>query len=419
MTRSLNVWWDGVHVATLDERRGRMSCTYSDPSAPMLSVAMPPRSAPYPERVARPFFHGLLPEGEARRIIAYDLGLGNDGGSDVDLLDALGRDCAGALVITSADDPPPGQVGDQRPLNPMQVAQRLRDLPDHPLGVDAMVRVSLPGVQPKLLLGRTTGGGWYSPMEGHPSTHLLKPAHRFLAGSIPNEMLCQRFAAAAGVSAAATEVIDLDGELALVSTRFDRQADRNGVARRLHQEDACQALSVLTVHPRHKYQQGPGEPSLAGLAKVLDRWGGGRQRLQLLEQVVINMIVGNADLHGKNLSLLHRDGAVSLAPCYDVMSTTALSDDVATGLGLFVGGATDINEVTMSDVVDEAVRWGLRPGSVEATIDDLLDRLPGALDVATSCDLPQLGSFSPSLIKHIEGRLQRARMGRSVALGLS
>ncbi|MBK7322570.1 MAG: HipA domain-containing protein [Candidatus Microthrix sp.] len=40
------------------------------------------------------------------------------------------------------------------------------------------------------------------------------------------------------------------------------------------------------------------------------------------------MVVGNADLHGKNLSLLHREGVVSLAPCYDVMSTTALSEDV-------------------------------------------------------------------------------------------
>lgn len=85
------------------------------------------------------------------------------------------------------------------------------------------------------------------PAEGRPSTHLLKPAHRFLAGSIPNELLCQRFAAAADVSAATTEMMAFAGEPALVSTRFDREFDASGVSRRLHQEDACQALMVLTV----------------------------------------------------------------------------------------------------------------------------------------------------------------------------
>nr|WP_320412910.1 HipA domain-containing protein [Candidatus Microthrix sp.] len=58
----------------------------------------------------------------------------------------------------------------------------------------------------------------------------------------------------------------------------------------------------------------------------MGRWS--PTRISLLEQVVVNMVVGNADLHGKNLSLLHREGVVSLAPCYDVMSTTALSEDV-------------------------------------------------------------------------------------------
>lgn len=130
------------------------------------------------------------------------------------------------------------------------------------------------------------------------------------------------------------------------------------------------------------------------------------------------MIVGNADLHGMNVSLLHRDGVVSLAPCYDVMSTTAWSDDVSTGLGLLVGGANDVNEVTMADVVDEAVGWGLRMHAVESTIDGLLDRMPEALDEAANIELPQPGSFPEQLLQHIEGRLQRARLDRSAPLGL-
>lgn len=418
MRRPLNVWWDGAHVATLVERRGKMSCTYTGPSMPMLSVALPTRSAPYPEAVTRPFFHGLLPEGEGRRIIAYDLGLGNDGGADMDLLSALGRDCAGALLISTDDEPPSILANGPVLLSPEQIARRLSDLPGHPLGVDGLVRVSLPGVQPKLLLGQTAAGDWYLPTEGRPSTHLLKPAHRRLAGSIPNELLCQRLAAAAGVPAATTEVLEFAGEPTLVSTRFDRRFDPSGAPRRLHQEDACQALSVLTVQPGHKYQRGSGEPTLAGVARVLDRWGDGGQRLRLLDQLVINMVVGNADLHGKNLSLLHRDGTVSLAPCYDVMSTTALSGGVDTVLGLYVGGATDINEVAVADVVAEAIGWGLRPASVESTVDGLLERLPAALDEVANIALHQFGSAQEQVLGHIEGRLRRARLGRNTSLGL-
>ena len=417
MSGKLNVWWGQTLVATLAERRGRMSCTYTDPSMPMFSVAMPTRSAPYPDRFTRPFFHGLLPEGDARRIIAFDLGLGNGGGTDMDLLRALGRDCAGALVIAQGKPHPSALDGIAHGLSSEQIAQRLRDLPDHPLGADGLVRVSLPGVQPKLLLGRAPAGEWYLPAEGRASTHLLKPAHRFLAGSIPNELLCQRFAAAADVSAATTEMMAFAGEPALVSTRFDREFDASGVSRRLHQEDACQALMVLTVDPRRKYQQGAGPPSLRGVAEVLDRWGDGPQRVRLLEQVVVNMVVGNADLHGKNLSLLHREGVVSLAPYYDVMSTTALSEDVSTGLGLFVGDATDINEVTMGDVAAEGVSWGLRPVSVDAVIGGLLDRMPDALVAAAATAMPPDGSFSEQLLDHIGGRLRRARTNWTTSLG--
>jgi serine/threonine-protein kinase HipA len=59
----------------------------------------------YGDREARAFFHGLLPEGNARRVIAYDLGLAAD--DDFGLLAALGKDCAGALVIQPTGEKAP------------------------------------------------------------------------------------------------------------------------------------------------------------------------------------------------------------------------------------------------------------------------------------------------------------------------
>jgi serine/threonine-protein kinase HipA len=60
------------------------------------------------DKSARPFFDGLLPEGEARRIIAYDLGIAES--DTFGLLAQLGRDCAGALAILPNDESPDEQT---------------------------------------------------------------------------------------------------------------------------------------------------------------------------------------------------------------------------------------------------------------------------------------------------------------------
>lgn len=402
MTGDLDVWRDGRLVATVTQRRGAMRTTYTSLSAPMLSVAMPVRTSAYPERISRPFFHGLLPEGEARRIIAYDLGLGNQGGDDIALLGAIGRDCAGALVIVpSGEAPPVPGPGALRPLTEYEVARRIRALPDHPLGVDARVRLSLPGVQNKLLLARSPDGRWCLPRDGAPSTHILKPEIRRLLGSVDNEAFCQTLAAHAGLDTAETAVVEFDGERVLVSTRFDRTHHADTV-RRLHQEDACQALSVLTVHPGRKYQAGPeGQPSFRGVAGVLDRWADRGAREALFDYMAVNVVVGNADLHGKNVSLLHRDGRVSLAPAYDIMSTTALDEGLPTTLGMYIGNARSLLAVGADDLISEGASWGLRPAWLEKRLGELVERLSDAVDTAAEAHPAVPGS----LVDHIRSRV--------------
>jgi len=405
---ALSVWWGDERVATLDERRQKMRCTYLGIDRPMLSVAMVPRTAAYPDRVARPFFHGLLPEGEARRIVAYDLGLGNNGGTDIALLEALGLDCAGALVITPDGVTPPARR-DGAPtelLDDATIARRLRALPDQPLGVAESIRVSLPGVQSKLLLHRDQSGGWRSPTGAAPSTHLLKPPSPLFPHSVVNELLCQRFAELSGIDAAVTDALEFDGVMCLVSTRFDRTWDELGNPIRLHQEDACQALSVPTGSPTAKYQRARAEPSFSSVARLLDQWGERDDRDRLLEQLLLAVVVGNADLHGKNLSLIHRGRRVRLSPVYDSMSTVALAATVSTELAMRVGAATDVNAVRMADVIDEAATWGLRSTRVEAVIDEVLQRMPDALIAAVNdIDLPG----TEPIVDTISDRLERAK----------
>lgn len=407
MSTQVDVWWGETRVATVASRRGQMTTTYTSAAAPMLTVAMPPRTRAYGERQSHPFFHGLLPEGETRSKIAYDLGLGNTGGDDLDLLGAIGRDCAGALVIVPAGTPPPRpSAGGLERLTNLEVERRIRDLPDHPLGVDQRVRLSLPGVQNKLLLARTDDGTWHLPIDGAPSTHILKPGLRGWPGSVDNEVLCQNIAANAGVQAAETTRMQFEDLTVLVSRRFDRSIEPDGTVTRLHQEDACQALSVLTVPLERKCQTDPaGQPSFHGVAAILDRWGDAGSRDRLLDQMTINIVLGNADLHGKNITLVHRDGQVALSPAYDILSTTALGDDLSTAVGLLVDAETNIHRITPTHLVNEAVGWGIRRARATNRVGALLDRLPDAIQTAAYEHPDAPGQ----LVDHLTERAEQAR----------
>lgn len=407
MSTDVDVWWGKTCVATVANRRGQMTTAYTSATAPMLTVAMPPRTRAYGEKQSRPFFHGLLPEGETRSKIAYDLGLGNVGGDDLDLLAAIGRDCAGALVIVPAGrTPPQPSAGGLERLTDLEIEQRIRDLPDHPLGVDHRVRLSLPGVQNKLLLARTEDGTWHLPVDGAPSTHILKPDMRRWPGAVDNEALCQHIAAHAGVQAAETAWMRFGEQTVLVSRRFDRYIESDGTVTRLHQEDACQALSVLTVPLERKYQTDPAkQPSFRGVAEILDRWGDTGSRDRLLDQMTINIVLGNADLHGKNITLIHRNGQVALSPAYDILSTTALGDDLTTTAGMIVDGETNIHRITPANLINEAVSWGIRRARATNRVGALLERLPDAIEIAADehPDAPGV------LVDHLTGRAEQAR----------
>ncbi len=199
----LEVWLNGTHVALLSENRRQLTMAYTGDArpagAPLVSMAMPVSARRYPDPKVRAFFRGLLPEGEARRMLAYVFGL--DESDDMGLLAALGKDCAGALVVQPKGDGPPlvAAASTKNAVNDAEVERRLRALPVHPLGVDGRIRVSLAGLQAKLLLTRLEDGRWVLPADGVVSTHILKPAHRDLPNSVVNEVFCTNLAARSGL----------------------------------------------------------------------------------------------------------------------------------------------------------------------------------------------------------------------------
>jgi serine/threonine-protein kinase HipA len=108
----LAVWMYGKNVATIVRERGRPRLAYTQEAldnfqlgTPLLSLSLPLTNRQYPQGTVRPFLDGLLPEGEARKSIARDVGVGET--DTFGLIRELGRDCAGAIVIQPMDEAAP------------------------------------------------------------------------------------------------------------------------------------------------------------------------------------------------------------------------------------------------------------------------------------------------------------------------
>jgi serine/threonine-protein kinase HipA len=382
---ALAIWLYGGQVAVVErEQKGRLRLSYTDDAlssyeggTPLLSLALPLTRDRYPNGVTRAFLDGLLPEGEPRRAIAADLDLP---ASDVfGLLAALGKDCAGALVIQPQDDPSPPvpTTRTAEPLSDDDLAELVANLRSAPLGVGRTVRLSLAGVQEKLLLARMPDGAWGRPVDGTPSTHILKPEIERFANTVENEAFCMRVAKHLGLSVANVETMLVDGRPVLVVERFDRIVDSEGTVHRVHQEDFCQALGLP---PDRKYEQDAG-PTLAHLARILQDVAEPSASESLLRALTLNVALGNCDAHGKNFSLLHTEsGVLRLAPLYDLLSTKLYPLDDK--LAMYVDSVQKADRVTADRIVNEATRWGLPRGRVEEIVSDCLDRLPAAVSAA-------------------------------------
>ena len=374
----------GALIGELGRERRELTFTYSEQAVeriglgvPLLSVSMPTRPRRYSGATPYAYFNGLLPEGDAREMIAYDFGI--DSSDVLAMLGTIGRDCAGALVTLPAGESP-NELGRPERIGEEEVAQRLRRLGTYPLGVDGKVRVSLAGMQRKLLLARLDSG-WGLPVDGTPSTHILKPPPydaRF-PHMIENEALCLRTALHLGLPVARVEVGEFDGIPVLIVERYDRSPpDDDGRVSRLHQEDFCQASSIDGARVR-KYQDGGG-PSLAQCATILSDWSRETDQLeQLLDLVTLNVLVGNSDAHGKNLSLLHSAlGELQLAPAYDMFSTIWYPE-ADTVPGMFVNGVRNIAAITRDDLIAEGVGWGLSADSSAARVHRLVGNAEDAV----------------------------------------
>lgn len=363
---SLGVYWDKTRVGELEltgERTREYRFRYLDSQRP-ISLSLPLQSEAFTPAQSRPFFEALLPEGTVREQIAAAFKLA---ASDTyGLLGELGRDCAGALQIMETRHL--SDVPDVRWLEPEELDALIRELPQRPLGVapaDARLRLSLAGVQRKAVLVRDRDGRFGEPLNGMPTTHILKPqpADDEYPDIAINEYFCMRLADRCGLAVARVELTTADKRACLVVERYDRDTSIAPTLRR-HQEDLCQALSLT---PDFKYQQPDWDlPSYAALAQLLDEHSlaPGADRLAAGQSAIFNFLIANADAHAKNISLLHEPGGVRLAPLYDLVST-GVYGDLNSDLALSIGDEFDPTSIGASQWSDLAYDLRLNPRAFE------------------------------------------------------
>lgn len=446
--RTLAVWWAPTAAQARlagrfwvdrsgDSRFAYDSSWLADPAAPPLSFSLPKRARPFGRRECRPFFEGLLPEERQRDAIARRLGISP--GNDFRLLEALGGDVAGALVLlpeqldgqeAAGQDArdrylrPTGGSGNERPrpLEDAELAALIDGLPARPMMAgEAGLRLSLAGAQSKLPVvfcdGRVA-----LPAAGQATTHILKPAMSGVPATVENEAFAMRLAALAGLTVAAAEPrVVRDGKggrrAYLLVERYDRAVEPDGSHSRLHQEDFCQALGILT---QRKYAS-DGGPTFAGCFDLIRRACSrpAVDAMRMLDAALYQLVVGNADAHGKNYSLVYRplgpggDGPlafapalaarpmgaappgppfiVELAPLYDLL-TTVVYEELSPRLAMRVAGRATLEEMEARHWSRFAEEIGIAEAVVRRRAANLVRQVLRALPLA----MEEIGRSRPA-----------------------
>ena len=333
---ALNAWMNGEFVGVWQFNRGVHSFSYapswleSGKSRP-LSLSLPlTRTLAVKGEVVANYFDNLLPDNErireriGRRFKTRTL-------DTFALLEAIGRDCVGAVQLLPEGTTPDGwnRVACDR-LTDKQVADALRAVPD-----DSVVRhideappfrISLAGAQEKTAFVRVDRR-WCRPVGATPSTHIFKLPLGVIANttrvdmfdSVENEWLCAQIIQALGLPVAHTEMATFGDQRVLIVERFDREWMEDGKwIARLPQEDFCQALGLP---PRLKYEDDGGPSTAAGLTLLAGSADAPTDRMAFQLAQLAFWLMAAPDGHAKNFSIFLRQGnAYEMTPLYDVLS---------------------------------------------------------------------------------------------------
>lgn len=331
------------------------------------------------QRPVQWYFDNLLPEETLRETVSKEAGIqGNDAFA---LLQYLGAESAGSLVLRPPDQQAPTQGGLQA-LSDAALSQRIRNLARASLSSGAPKHMSAAGAQHKLPVVYRDQA-LFEPIGAEPSTHILKPDHTSddYPASVINEYLMLRLADKLGLQAPAVYRKYVPEPVYLIE-RFDRYRDDAGRTQRRHIIDACQLLNK----PRGFKNKSANLQTLSEcIEKCRNR---ASARLRMYRWLVFNVLIANDDNHLKNLSFMVSAEGIDLSPCYDMLSTSvyrtvACADSRATWpaaeMMIPLPGATHFSQVTRESMLHAGEALGLTTRICERELNRMTAALPPTL----------------------------------------
>lgn len=352
MSTALDVWMNGRHVGVWRKTRGdRDQFVYDDswlhdPQFRPLSLSLPVTAS---REITSPlvgnYFGNLLPDNaqiRERMRNRYQV----RSAETFDLLEAIGRDCVGAVQLMPPGTPPIGWNRiESKALRTQDVEAILHAVPTTtgPLGAqsdeDEDFRICIAGAQEKTALLRI-GNTWHRPLGATPTTHILKLPLGIVGGalqldlsdSVDNEWICAALFEALQLPTARTEIATFGDQRVLVVERFDRlwqnvgkhdpttarfKPPKDAWIARLPQEDLCQATGT----PSDTKYEKDGGPGMKPILQILSRGAAPERDTSLfaLSQLVFWFLAAT-DGHAKNYSIFLQREAYELTPFYDVLS---------------------------------------------------------------------------------------------------
>jgi serine/threonine-protein kinase HipA len=336
-----------------DGNRATLSLSFKSQSRGLVTAVRPVR------RRLPPFFSNLLPEGHLRNYLAEKAHVKPE--REFFLLAVLGEDVSGAVTVQPFGEAPDNSRHD----NEHAAAEQ---------DPDSVLRFSLAGVQLKFSAVMEASGGLTIPAHGVGGSWIVKlPSTQFPA--VPeNEYVMLQLARRVGMDVPLIQLVsvaDIAGlppdtaritGKALATQRFDRAPG----GRRIHMEDFAQ---VFGLFPEDKYRH----RSYANIAAVLWAEIGAAATYEFVRRLVFSVLIGNADMHLKNWSLLYLDGGTpALSPAYDFVATLPYIPDDS--LALSFGGSRSLQGITLEQVRRFADTAGLPMKPVWEVVRETVDR---------------------------------------------
>ncbi len=357
------------------------------------------------------FIENLLPEGDGLdRIVNY---LQISKNNKFALLNAIGDETSGALSFIKDDEVDILKTS-FREISDEELTTRIKQRKEIPITIwDEKPRLSLAGVQEKLPVCKLNQQ--YGLASGQLcSTHILK-FDKASENLVLNEYFSLQLAKIAGLHIPKVGIKKFGDEFVLEVERFDRKTISNTKIEKVHIIDSCQALGLPTSF---KYERNFGNGR-----DVKDiREGVSFQKLDslsnkvkipilakktVLEWSIVNLILGNSDAHGKNISYFVDKSGLSLAPFYDIVNISLYEDRYDTSLAMAIDDEFNISALTPYDIASHCHNLNLSPKTFYDTFNTISKKIEhglfgGEFEKISTYDLEFAKRYTQNILKRIK-----------------